>query len=183
MKATHQKGTSTLHRFVCLALSALALSSQMSGQASKTLIRFAAQHAFSSQTNVDTFSLEVRGANLFDSFVQFRIVSWQGNVIYNQRFSMDDLMERGPRDRRSPEDSLVIIDALNHFHDEVHFSNPAMMDTLESNSGNLLPRDKWLEIWEDKTAIGFSYQLGAEDGRVIAYSKKSNRVVLFYRCC
>jgi hypothetical protein len=172
-----------MNRFVCLALSTFALSSQMSGQVSNTLIRLATEHGFSSHTNVDTFSLEVRGANLFESFVQFRIVSWQGDEIYKHRFSMDQLMERGPRDRRSPEDSLVIIDALNHFLDEVHFSNPAMMDSLESNSGNLLPRDKWIEIWEDKTAIGFSYQLGAEDGRGIAYSKKSKRVVLFYKCC
>jgi hypothetical protein len=168
---------------IVIVVLVLVLVPQTFSQMSRSLFNSEKRHVFSSTTREDKFRLQVHGRNIFDSFVTFQIVSWQGKQIYSHRFSMDELMERGPRDRRESKDSLNIIHKLDHFFDDDGFSNPAMKDTLQDNEGNLLSRDEWFEIWKDKTAIGFFYLLGAEDGRGIAYSKKKKKAVQFYACC
>ena len=99
---------------------------------------------------------------------------------------MGDLCEFGPPEadkayRRDKNDSISIMFMLNHFFDEDRFRNPAIKDTVDS--GNMLPRKDWWDIWQDRGAIGFFYQVGAEGGHGIAFSKKKNRVVLFFACC
>jgi hypothetical protein len=145
------------------------------------------KHVFSSQKKKDTFSLSVTGKNIFDSFVTFRITSWQGKVIYEHRFSMGDFKEFGPSEtdkayRRDSDDSIRILRSLDHFFDEESFTNPAIKDTMDMDA-NMEPREIWLPVWQDKTAIGFHYLLGAEDGRSIVYSKKKNMVITYFTCC
>jgi hypothetical protein len=145
------------------------------------------EHFFSSQKQKDIFSLTVMGKNIFDSFVTFRITSSQGKIIYEDKFSMGDLMEFGSSEtdkayRRDSEDSLDIIYTLNHFFDEDMFSSPAIKDTTDMNA-NMEPREVWWPVYKDKTTIGFFYQLGAEDGRSITYLKKEKKVITYFTCC
>jgi len=145
------------------------------------------KHIFSSQKKADAFSISAYGQNIFDSYVAFRIVRWDGKEIYKHRFSMGDLMEYGPPEtdkayRRDSKDSSSIIRHLSHFFDEDQFHNPAIADTIDMR-GNMLPRDKWWNIWKDKTAIGFFYELGAEDMHGIVFSKRHKKVIQYYACC
>jgi hypothetical protein len=41
----------------------------------------------------------------------------------------------------------------------------------------------WNDIKSNKESVGFYYLLGKEDGRWIAYSKRLNKVMLYYNCC
>ena len=145
------------------------------------------KHKFSSQQKEDTFSLTVNGKNIFDSYITFHITSWQGKVIYTDRFSVGDLMEFGSLETdkaylRNSNDSIAIINSLNHFFDEEKFINPAIKDTADMN-GNLEPREVWWPVWKDRSAIGFHYLLGAENGRTITYLKKKEKVITYFTCC
>jgi hypothetical protein len=156
-------------------------------QKSKQLFQLERKHKFSSTNNEDTFKITVKGENIFDSYITFTVVNWRGKEIYRHRFSMGDFCEFGPPEsdkayRRDSEDSTSIIEDLTQFFDEERFDEPAIKDTADMES-NSIPREVWWEIWQDKTAIDFHYQLGAEDGRGIVYSKKRKKVIQYYACC
>jgi hypothetical protein len=141
------------------------------------------KHEFSSSLHEDKFSLQVTGSSIFDATVVFSIRSWMGKEIYSDTFTVDYMMERDPRDPKTPVDSLNILSHLRHFFDDENFSTPAIKDTTGYAEENMISQDTWLEIWPDKGSVGFWFQLGAEDGRAIAFSKKSRRVVQYYGCC
>jgi hypothetical protein len=171
---------------LCLAL-VLAIEQAQAIHKSDILYTFYAMHVFSSHSHEDQFELTVRGDNFFDSEVTFRIISWQHKEIYRHQFSMGELMEFGPIEtdkayRRDKDDSIMIRYQLSHFFDDDRFDSPAIRDTADMQP-NLLPREDWWEIYEDQTSVGFYYQLGAEDGRGIAWSIHQKKVIHFYACC
>jgi hypothetical protein len=159
------------------------LPQTLHGQSSGYSDVFEAKHAFSDQEHADTFSLSVSGANLFDADVTFQIITWRGEEIYSEKFSVNHLMERDARDPRTSKDSLHILNTLQHFFDNEKFSSPAIPDTSRYAEANLIPREQWIEIWRDATTIGFSFLLGAEDGRSISFSKTVKKVVQYWACC
>jgi hypothetical protein len=153
----------------------------------KELFHKEIRHYFSSSKMEDTFILSVKGKNIFDSFVTFKILSRKGKVIYLHRFSMGDFRDYGfPPPQRDSTERASITDELNHFLDEAHFRIPAISDTSKYSvnmKGYSVSRAEWLEISEDHNSIGFYYILGSEDGYSIAYSKKHNKVIIYYKCC
>jgi hypothetical protein len=140
-------------------------------------------HTFSSIEHADTFILSAAGKNIFDSYITLRIVSWKGKEIYHDRFSMNDFMERGPKDKRSQEDSIEVIKKLSQFLNENNFDKASIIvnDALNQAFGELSPG--WKEFQVDTLAIGFNYLLGAEDGRSIAFSKTKRKAIIYFRCC
>jgi hypothetical protein len=170
-------------RHFMIYLFALSLTtSGVVAQKSVPLYSLEKKHSFSSVSKEDIFKLTVVGKNIFDSFVTFQITDWSGRIIFQDRFSMNDLCERGDSDSRDKEAEQSIYDQLSYFFDEERFNNPAIKDTVEMQS-NSFPREVWFDIWQDRSAIGFNYQLGAEDGRGIVYSKKKKKVIQYYACC
>jgi hypothetical protein len=127
--------------------------------------------------------LQISGGNLFDANVAFRIVTSDGVEIYSLDFSIDRMMERGPEDRRTIQDSLNILRALDHFFDEGNFTSPAIEDTTDFARANFISQDQWLPFWLDKTSIGFYFQLGAEEVLGIGYSRSKRKAVQFFACC
>ena len=154
---------------------------------SKTFFKTEIKHEFSSVSSPDLFKLIVRGKNIFDAVVTFQILNANGKKIYDEHFTVGELMEFGSAEtdkayKRSKEDSVFIIGVLSQFFDERNFLRPAIKDSSEMKD-NYSSFEDWNIIWQEKTPIGFSYQLGAEDGRCIAYSLKKKKVILYFTCC
>ncbi len=140
-------------------------------------------HIFSSLANEDQFVLEVAGPTIFDAQILFRIVSWKGETIYADTFTVDQMMERGPDDPRTSTDSAHIVMAFSKFFEDENFTSPAIDDTTGYSNDNMISKDIWLEIWQDKSSVGFWFLLGAEDGRAIVFSKIQGRAIQYYGCC
>ena len=75
-----------------------------------------------------------------------------------------------------------IKDKLDKFFNEDNFHQPAIAAN-DSFDEDYTKKEIWDDIISDRTAIGFYYLIGEEDGRHIAYSKKLGKVVLYYNCC
>ena len=145
------------------------------------------KHAFSRPDKTDTFVITLTGKEINKADVNFKIVSYNGKTIYNQNFKSDFLIGFGPDPKNvkpltQKQQSDFIIKRINEFFADTNFKKPAIINgtTLDPNYSD--PKI-WNTIKADKTAIGFHYLLGKEDGRYIAYDKKTNKVVMYMNCC
>ena len=164
-------------------------------------------HFFSSVTEVDTFKLSYNSDNLQDTIV-FEIISSKGNLIYQVKFPGFALFDDGkpsymfisdkgwkPKDYyKNAKDSIVKTDSLRieddrylrsriaGFFDEKRFSRNPIPKLLKEYKDNLIV-GSYETLLNDPDVIGFSYHLDAEDGRMIAFLRKKNRVINFWRCC
>ena len=175
------------HILLVTGISVISIGQSQIDNTSKQIIVVEKKHEFSSESTQDIFRLTVNGKNIFDAVVTFQILKANGQEIYNVCFTTGDLMEFGSPEtdkgyKRSKEDSISIIAVLNQFFDERNFTKPAVQDTSEMKD-NYSSFENWNLIREDSTTTGFIYQLGAEGGRKIAYSKKKNKVILYFTCC
>jgi hypothetical protein len=71
---------------------------------------------------------------------------------------------------------------LREFFGEKNFLAPAIKEN-ENFDSDYSDKNIWFDIREDRTATGFSYSIGEEDSRKIAFSKKLKKVVLYFNCC
>jgi hypothetical protein len=71
---------------------------------------------------------------------------------------------------------------VKEFFDEKNFNYPAIKQD-EVFDEDYSDMEIWNDIKSDRTAIGFYYLIGEEDGRTIAYSKKTKKVVMYFNCC
>ena len=164
-------------------------------------------HFFSSVTEVDTFKLFYNADNLQDTIV-FEIISSKGYLIYQEKFPGSALFDYGkpsymfisdkgwkPKSYfKNAKDSIVKTDSLKieddrylrsriaGFFDEKRFSRNPIPKLLKENKDNLIV-GSYETLLNDPDVIGFSFHLDAEDGRMIAFSRKKNNVVKFWRCC
>ena len=165
-------------------------------------------HFFSSVTEVDTFKLSYNSDDLQDTIV-FEIISSKGYLIYQVKFPGSALFDYGkpsyvfisdkgwkkPKDYfKNAKDSIVKTDSLkieddrylrsriNGFFDEKRFARNPIPKLLKEYKDNLIV-GSYETLLNDPDVIGFSYHLYEEDGRMIAFSRKKNKVVYFWRCC
>jgi len=164
-------------------------------------------HFFSNTTAVDTFKLSYNSDNLQDTIV-FEIISSKGNLIYQVKFPGFALFDYGkpsymfisdkgwkPKDcYKNAKDSIVKTDSLKNeddhylrskiagFFDEKKFFINPIPKMLKEYKDNLIV-GSYETLLNDPEVIGFSYHLYEEDGRMIAFSRKKNKVVYFWGCC
>jgi hypothetical protein len=142
-------------------------------------------HAFSDPNKLDSFEIKAEGLNILNSQVTFRIISFNGKEIYSISFPSTDLIGMGLQrgvNASKKEQEKYILKRIHDFFDEKNFSVPAIKDSeeFEDEYGTI---EIFTDIKSDKTAIGFHYLIGEEDGRKIAYSKKLKKVLLYFNCC
>lgn len=164
-------------------------------------------HFFSNVTAVDTFKLSYDSDNLQDTIV-FEIISSKGYLIYQAIFPGWALFDYGkpsymyisdkgwkPSDYyKDAKDSIVKTDSLKNeddrylrsriagFFDEKRFLRNPIPKLLKEYKDNLIV-GSYETLLNDPDVIGFSYHLYEEDGRMIAFSRKKNKVVYFWGCC
>ena len=143
------------------------------------LIRNSTLHAFSDPIKKDTFQVEVSGKSLLDGLVYFKIISFSGNEIYKISFNANDLIGYGlSNNPTNKEKEKFIKDRINKFFNKDNFMIPAIKNTDEYDQ-DFSDKDIWLDIKSDPLAIGFYYLIGEEDNRIIAFSKKHKKVVMY----
>ncbi len=139
-------------------------------------------HIFSHPTEPDHFKLEFQDTNLLQSFARFTITNPHGEIIYQDSLSAGDLEASMVYEMKMPiatadERVEFIRKRVKEFFDEKHFSTPAVApnDSYDQTFGD---ETTWQTIKNDKNAVGFSYLIGKEYGRRIAYSKLKNKVMV-----
>ena len=140
-------------------------------------------HNFSSVSEEDTFRIYVAGSSITKGEFHFQIITSKNKVIYDESLETTWLLDfDADGDTTENEKENYIRRRIEDFFDEDNFMKPAISasDSYEADYSDKLI---WDEIKSDSTSIGFYYLVGKEDGRRIAYSKRSKNVVLYYNCC
>lgn len=153
------------------------------GKASDVLIENQTTHVFSDTAAPDTFKITLRGDSLLTSKATLEIISSNGEVLYKNEFAADFLFDYNLQANATAQEKEEFIrDRVKNFFNAENFIKPAIKPEhrLDPNYSN---KAVWDEIKADTSAVGFHYQLGKEDGRWLAYSKKQNKVVLYLNCC
>jgi len=148
------------------------------------LIESRVEHEFSQIDKKDEFYICIRGKSIIEGRVIFKIVRSDKTVILEKEFPTYLLMNYGfYGDLNSIKDrEKYMISRIEGFFSEKNFLYPAIKKD-EKFDQDYSDKETWYEIQSDKTAIGFSYLLGEEDGRKIAFSKKKGKVVMYFNCC
>jgi hypothetical protein len=104
-------------------------------------------------------------------------------VILDEVFPSTSFLNYGLNDSPTEKEKQEYIKSrIDKFLNEDNFRQPAIM-TESAFDEDYSVKEIWDDIISDQTSIGFYYLIGEEDGRHIAYSKKSKTVVLYYNCC
>ena len=148
------------------------------------LIEQRAVHDFSKVGKKDEFYICIRGKSIEAGKVIFTIVSHDKTTILREEFPSYLLINYGfEGDFESVKDNEKYMrNRIKEFFDEKNFKYPAIKQdgVLDEDYSD---KEIWNDIQSDRTAIGFFYLIGEEDGRTIAYSKKTKKVVLYFNCC
>ncbi len=162
------------------------ISDNTSGEASDTvgvLYKAEALRSFSSASGKDSFSIVVTGKSIIDGQFRLQIITTVGESLLDETFPTNMLLDFGLKDNPTDQDREDYIKKrIDEFFAEKQFRQPAI-DTDDTFDEDYSKREAWDEIASDPSAIGFHYLVGKEDGRHIAYSKKSGKVVLYFNCC
>lgn len=148
------------------------------------LIENKVMHAFSQIDNKDEFYICIKGKSILDGKMIFRITKSDGTELLNEEFPSYLLMGYGfEGDLNSKNDKEDHIKSrIKDFFNESNFIYPAIKSD-ETFDQDYSDKEIWDEIKSDKTIIGFSYLIGEEDGRKIAFSKKKGKVIMYFNCC
>jgi hypothetical protein len=141
-------------------------------------------HPFSQIDIKDEFYICIKGKSILEGTIIFKITKSDGTVLLYEEFPSNSLMgyEFEGDFNSEKEVETFIKKRIKEFFNETNFIYPAIKSD-ETFDEDYSDRDIWNEIKSDLTIIGFSYLIGEEDGRKIAYSKKKRKVVMYFNCC
>lgn len=148
------------------------------------LIEQQVSHDFSQVGKKDKFFICIRGKSIIEGQVIFKITSHDNREILREEFPSYLLMNYGfIGDLESEKDRVKYMTSrIKEFFKEKNFHSPAIIEDEVFNE-DFSDKEIWTDIKSDGTAIGFNYLIGEEDGRKIAFSKKKNKIVMYFNCC
>lgn len=142
-------------------------------------------HEFSQTNKNDEFYICIKGTSILTGKVIFTITNSDRIEIYKVEFPSIELINPDlSLGIKAPikDQKLFIKNRIIEFFDKKNFISPAINKDVIFDE-DYSHKESWFDIKSDKTAIGFHYLVGEEDGRSIAYSKKTKKVVLYFNCC
>jgi hypothetical protein len=149
----------------------------------QTLCTQSLSHAFSEKNKKDVFRITLTGDSILTGTVQFEIINYKKQTIFTQSFPASLLLNYEVSSSATvKEKERFIKQRVKEFFYEENFRYPAVHPDDKFNQ-EYTTKKYWDAIKADKSAIGFYYLLGEEDGRSIAWSKKLKKVVLYFNCC
>ena len=148
------------------------------------LIEQRAFHDFSEVGKKDEFHICIRGKSIVEGNVIFTITSYDKRTILKEEFPSNLLLGYGfEGDIESVKDrEKYMKNRIREFFEEKNFKYPAIKQDEVFNEDYSV-KEIWNDIQSDRAAIGFYYLIGEEDGRSIAYSKKTKKAVMYFNCC
>lgn len=144
---------------------------------------------FSSLTKKDTFILELRGNYITKSNINFRIISFQNEVIYEEEFDMMALYGFGPDLTKTNPDSITVenhlVKRFDNFFNLKNFVRPAIKESAkyEELYNSIIPEREWRQIKSNPASVGFGFTLWEESISYIVYSKTRKKVIIYQVCC
>lgn len=142
-------------------------------------------HIFSDDIKEDTFRLTIFGDSLLTATITFEVIDYTGARIYLDTFPSNYLLgyEVEITDPAAVKKAFMI-KRINEFFAPDRFMSPAIEKTRTMDSDYvMLKKEVWDEIKSDNKRTGFSYLIGEENNRDIAYSKVLRKVVVYFSCC
>ena len=138
---------------------------------------------FSDSLKVDTFRLNLLGSRPEDMQLSFTITSYEGRKIYDIKIDAKELFKNYDVKNLNKEKNQLqfLKDEVGRFLDEENFMEPAVTEQ-ESPDANV-PDKLFYEELKKTQLNGFSYRLGKDKKRYIAWSSEGNKVKLYYSCC
>ena len=141
------------------------------------------KHYFSDPKQKDSFVIRLRGHSVLNGKLAFEIFDPHGKRIFREDFPARYFLNYDVNEPSSDsEKEAFILKRMKEFFKEENFSTPAIKDSDTLNP-EYADKAAWDDIKSDPTAVGFYFQLGQEDGRSIAYSKRDKKVTTYFNCC
>jgi hypothetical protein len=139
---------------------------------------------FTDTVKLDTFNIELRGKEAHEMELIFNIVSHNGIEIYKKVIKADELLKGylASEDlKREAEKIKFLKNEVNFFFDDEHFLVPAV--TPEESPDNNVPDKAFYNELKQTQLNGFDYRLNKDAKIYIAWSKKEQKVKVYYKCC
>jgi hypothetical protein len=139
-------------------------------------------HEFSDNDTKDSFNVYLIGKTILWGRIKFEIKTASGQVIYSESFKASNIWDVTMNDSTVKAREKYVLSFIKDSFNEKGFFSPAIKPTdpfVEDYSN----KEVWDELKADKTAIGFIFSTGYEDGRKIAYIKSLKRAVIYFECC
>jgi hypothetical protein len=114
----------------------------------------------------------------------FNIRQASGKEIYNVKIKGTDLLgSTDPNvDLSKEKDQIIFLKTIaGNFFSEDNFLEPAVMPTDKPD--DYVPDKAFYEELKKSHLNGFKYRLGKENNIYIAWSKKEQKVKIYYNCC
>ncbi|MFD2246157.1 hypothetical protein [Pontibacter ruber] len=138
---------------------------------------------FSNPEKQDTFKVYLTGESILKAQVTLEIISAEGKQLFQDTFPATDLIGFATDYNKTPQlQEEYIRKRVDEFFQNENFDQPAIAADDEFEEG-YATREVWESIKSDKKAVGFSYLVGEEDIRFIAYARAADKVVQYYGCC
>jgi hypothetical protein len=139
---------------------------------------------FSDLKLLDTFRMVLTGDKPKNMQIKLSIISHTGKVIYTKDIAAKGLLdvykETVDLSKEAKQISFIKQEAKLLF-DEENFLEPAVLRSMKADKD--VPDAAFFKELKQSGLPGFSYRLGLEDHVYVAWSKKENKVKIYYRCC
>ncbi len=134
---------------------------------------------FTDTVKLDTFKVTLQGKTSKESALIFKIISYQGEEIYNASIKASELIKENAKLKTESDKMNFLKNEVQYFFEEEHFLWPAVMPNEQADK-NVPDKDFHNELKQTQLN-GFNYRLGKEAKVYIAWSVKEQKVKVYYR--
>lgn len=149
---------------------------------SDTLKTVRKRHVFSAPGSPDEFRLVMRGKDLLTGEATFTITDASGQVIFREILPAEDLEAAMVYEMKTPTASAAEREAyirrrMDEFFSDKNFRTPALTPKDSYPTGSTIDRATWDDLRQRPDAVSFTYLVGKEDRRRIAWAPRTKQVV------
>jgi hypothetical protein len=140
--------------------------------------------AFSHQTKLDTFKIELKGSTSKEMSLHFTIITHNGIEIYKDELKANELLKNFIKSADIKDEAKKVKfleDEVNYFFAEEHFLVPAVLTTEIADKN--VPDKAFYEELKKSQLNGFSYRLSKDLNIYLAWSAIDKKVKVYYKCC
>ncbi|UOQ65398.1 hypothetical protein [Hymenobacter volaticus] len=149
---------------------------------SDTLKTVRKRHIFSAPGSPDEFRLTMRGKDVLTGEATFTITDGNGQVIFREMLAAEDLEAAMVYEMKTPTASAAEREAyirrrMDEFFSDKNFRTPALTTKDTYPTDNTIDRATWDDLRQRPDAVSFTYLVGKEDRRRIAWAPRTKQVV------
>ena len=148
---------------------------------SKTVLNtVSTSHTFSDPNTKDNFILQLRGPRVLTARAHLIVTSSKGDTLRHEVMPARALLAEGalndPQAASVRDQEIAILQGMNNFFADGHFSQPAVPAGLEQPAE--VDTKTWAALREDPSTVGFDYTAAGGAERRMAYVRKLGKAVV-----